>query len=232
MSKSAALKKHLPETTEYQGIHSIMRMLEKHETLYLKPKVNLLGRGIYRLEKNKNGYILTDSKGTKIHCKSNQNLSKVLINRVNSTYLIQQEIIATASTSKVDFRCYMQRGRNGKWQCSAIETRVAKSDSIITNPSGREKVLNAELGMKVFYNLSPEQISNVIKRIESVCTKVLFNIERNKKYHLGEVAFDLILDKNLHIWLLELQVNIAAETKALMSEDNHFVLPAIMPAPF
>ncbi|RNA66713.1 hypothetical protein EBO34_15980 [Alteribacter keqinensis] len=84
--------------------------------------------------------------------------------------------------------------------------------------------------MKVFYNLSPKQISNVIKRIESVCTKVLFNIERNKKYHLGEVAFDLILDKNLHIWLLELQVNIAAETKALMSEDNHFVLPAIMPA--
>lgn len=44
-----------------------------------------------------------------------------------------------------------------------------------------------------------------------IIVKAAIKIYEEKGMHIGDVAADLILDTNLHLWLLELQLNYGAE---------------------
>lgn len=50
-------------------------------------------------------------------------------------------------------------------------------------------------------------------------------------FKLGDVAIDFIIDGNLKVWLLEVQINYAAEIKALRTEDEQAILNKILPTP-
>jgi hypothetical protein len=51
-------------------------------------------------------------------------------------------------------------------------------------------------------------------------------------YLLGDAAVDFILDKSANLYLLEVQINYAAEIKAFRDEDEQRVLPCVLPTPF
>ncbi len=111
-----------------------------------------------------------------------------------------------------------------------METKVAKKGSIITNSINREKIIPGKIALQEEYQLSKIQAEKKIEEITKLCITVLNKMEV-KDFNLADAAVDLIIDKNKKIWLLEVQLNYAAEIKANRGEDEKYILPYILPTP-
>lgn len=118
-----------------------------------------------------------------------------------------------------------------KWKLSGIETKIAKSGSVVSNSKYRARIEPGELAISKYYNLSKEETENKINEITNVCIQVLKRMEK-KGYLLGDAAVDFILDKSANLYLLEVQLDYAAEIKAFREDDEQRVLPFILTTPF
>lgn len=141
MSKQPGIKKHLPKTKEYLDIFSLVKMLKKFDSLYLKPTTLAGGNGILHVEQSEKGYVLSDLIGNQQFIKSKKKLSRVLNEKFvkNKKYIIQQAIPFHHQGNKIDFRVYLQKGQDKNWSFSGMETKVANAGSFITNSKNRKK---------------------------------------------------------------------------------------------
>ncbi len=149
----------------------------------------------------------------------------------NKKYIVQQEIPFNSSGNKIDFRVYFQKDITKNWKYSGMETKVAKKGSIISNSKNRERIIPGATALKEIYQLNKNQMEQKIKEITQLCIEVLKLME-NDRNHIGDAAVDLVIDENNKVWLLEVQLNYAAEIKANRTEDEQLILPKILPTPF
>ncbi|MEL3972107.1 YheC/YheD family protein [Rossellomorea oryzaecorticis] len=234
MSRIPFIREHLPFTRRYKGAASLVQMLTKYESVFLKPASLSRGRGIFHIKKADKGYLLSSSTGEKVLIESIESLEERLHSSImkNSRYIIQQEIPFNHSGKKIDFRLYLQKEETKNWKYSGMETKVAKAGSVISNSSNREKVMPGEAALKEIYLLSEDQVKQKTVEITQLCMKILSVMENDEETHLGDVAFDFILDEKCKVWVLEMQPNYAAERKAKRTMDERRVLPYILPTPF
>lgn len=92
-------------------------------------------------------------------------------------------------------------------------------------------MMDGEKALQQYFQLDSEKIEQLKSMIFELSKKAIVEIEKSG-YKIGETAMDLIIDEDLNIWLLEAQLNFAAEKKLIRSEDEQLVLPTILPAPF
>jgi YheC/D like ATP-grasp len=234
MSKIPYIREHLPFTRRYKGIESLVQILTRYDSVFLKPTSLSRGRGIFHIKKEDKGYIVSSNTGDKFLTESIETLEERLHSSImkNSRYIIQQEIPFNHSGKKIDFRLYLQKDETKNWKYSGMETKVAKVGSVISNSSNREKVLPGEMALKEIYHLSEDQVKQKTVEITQLCMKILSVMENDEETHLGDVAFDFILDNEGKVWVLEMQPNYAAERKANRTIDERQVLPYILPTPF
>ncbi|SDK54498.1 YheC/YheD family endospore coat-associated protein [Natronincola ferrireducens] len=233
LSKDTELIDHLPKTITYTDIEKLFETLKLYNEVYLKPFNKSRGRGILYLKKFKNWYILKDEFSRRLTIKTKIDLEKILQKKLNKNtiYLIQEAIPFQDGNNKVDFRVYIQKDHTKEWKYSGMETKIANKGSIISNSRNREKVIPGERALKEIFHLDVNKVDLIINEIAQLCTKALEIIENNN-YHIGDAAIDLIIDKDLKIWLLEVQLNYARLKKAKRTEDEALILPAILPTPF
>jgi UDP-N-acetylmuramoyl-tripeptide--D-alanyl-D-alanine ligase len=233
MKNVPKLKKYLPITKAFTGVKSLLSIFKKYDSVYLKPVSMAGGNGIIQAKKLDEGFLLTDYNGECFHLKSVQELKTILKEHLlNRTYIMQQEIESFTNTGeKIDFRIYIQKDYSMKWKLSGIETKIAKSGSVVSNSKYRARIEPGELAISKYYNLSKEETENKINEITNVCIQVLKRMEK-QGYLLGDAAVDFILDKSANLYLLEVQIDYAAEIKAFREEDEQRVLPFILSTPF
>ncbi len=234
MSKQPEIIPHLPLTQKYENVNSLLQAFKKFDSVYLKPTTLAGGKGIFHVKSSNEGYVLSDNLGNTFPIKSRQELSLKLKENLeqNRQYIIQQEISCSNNLgNKIDFRVYLQKDYTKKWKYSGMETKVAKTGSIISNSTNRERVIPGETALMEIYGLDENQAKQKIREISRLCIKVLKVMEQNG-YLLGDAAVDLVIDQNHYIWLLEVQLNYCAELKAWRTEDEQQVLPMILPKPF
>lgn len=230
-SKDAEIKNYLPYTELYSDQNSLLEMLKRLSSVYLKPVNRFGGKGILNIEKTKTGYVVRDTSYNKTNFKEAKELFSFLQKKINRKYIIQQEIDAHFPIGKVDFRAYFFKDVKKEWYFAAMETKIAPKDSIITNHKNRKAMMQGETALREIYGFDTDKIEEMKKKIAALCIKTLKTAEING-YHFGEAAIDLVIDVNLNIWLLETQTFFAAEGKANRTEDERRVLPIILPAPF
>jgi UDP-N-acetylmuramoyl-tripeptide--D-alanyl-D-alanine ligase len=233
MRKQPQIKEHLPETKKFNNVKVVVQMLKKYGTVYLKPTTLAGGSGIFHVKKLNKGYLLSDNQGNKSVIQSKAALSVALKNRLieNKQYIVQQEIPFHSLGNKIDFRVYLQKDIKKKWKYSGMETKVAKKGSIISNSKYRERMMPGAIALEEVYKLNHDEMEERIKEISKLCIKVLKRMEHDR-YHIGDAAVDLVIDENNKVWLLEVQLNYAAEIKAKRTEDEQRILPQILPTPF
>lgn len=233
MNKQLQIKKHLPETKRFIDVRSLVQMLKIYGGVYLKPATLAGGNGIFHVKKSSKGYLLSDNESNQVVIKSVTALSITLKNRLvkNKKYIVQQEIPFNSSGNKIDFRAYFQKDITRSWKYSGMETKVAKKGSIISNSKKREKIMPGTIALKEIYQLNGNQVRQKVKEISQLCIEVLKLME-NDRNHLGDAAVDLVIDENNKVWLLEVQLNYAAEIKAKRTEDEQLILPSILATPF
>ncbi|MHB8125017.1 MAG: YheC/YheD family protein [Desulfitobacteriaceae bacterium] len=233
MCKQPQVKKHLPKTKKYLDVKSLVQMLNIYSAVYLKPVSLAGGNGILHVKKSSKGYLLSDNEGKQIVIKSESALAITLKNKLveNKKYIVQQEIPFNSSENKIDFRVYFQKDITKNWKYSGMETKIAKKGSIISNSKNRERIMPGATALKEIYHLNEKKTEQKIKEISQLCIKALKLMENNRN-HFGDAAVDLVIDKSNKVWLLEVQLNYAAEIKAKRTEDEQLILPNILPTPF
>ncbi|MGD9677035.1 MAG: YheC/YheD family protein [Vulcanibacillus sp.] len=232
MSKIPKIKEHLPVTKEYKSISNLTQMLDVYKSVYLKPTTLAGGNGIMLVKKVDTGYILIDQDGELATTNSKKRLSNLIKNKLikNKKYIIQQGITFQYNTNKIDFRVYLQKDKNKRWRYSGMETKIAKEGSIISNSKNRIKIVPGITTLRETYHLTEQQAEHKINEITELAISVLKRME-DYGFSIADIAVDLIIDETLKIWLLEVQINYAAEIKASRSEDEGLILPLILPTP-
>ncbi|MYL54880.1 hypothetical protein GLW08_16215 [Pontibacillus yanchengensis] len=234
LSKRTVLKKHLPETILLKNRSHILNFLKKHKVIYLKPAKLAGGKGIIQLSLIKNQIHFKTYSGNKFVLNNNEDVRKKLKQHMikGKQYIMQRAIESYHKDGeKVDFRVYIQKDYSKKWKYSGMEAKVAENSSVISNSKNRYKVMKGEEALRHYYGMNQKMIQSKILQITDVCKKMLGVVE-GQGYNLGDVAFDLIIDKEGHIWVLEMQIDYAAEIKALRGDDEQEVLPSILSTPF
>lgn len=225
------LESHIPKTMKYVNSKTVLNMVENCTSIYLKPSNKSQGKGIFHLKKNADGYQLTDGSFNTILIKNKKQLDRILKKKLKGSYLIQQEIPSIIAGKKIDFRIYLHKDQNKEWFLSGMESKIAKDGSIISNFINRENMMPGEKALQQYFQLDSEKIEQLKTIIFDLCKKTIVEIEKSG-YKIGETAIDLIIDEELKIWLLEAQLNFAAEKKLSRSDAEQLVLPTILPAPF
>ncbi|UFJ39018.1 YheC/YheD family protein [Brevibacillus humidisoli] len=233
-SKDPLIRKHLPATTRYTGIPSLLRMLNKYKFIYLKPTTMAGGKGIVAIRSisnNRKVWINGNGETWNIESKP-QLLSLIKKYGISSKpYIVQQGIPSDFQIGKVDFRIYIQKDGAGRWNFSGLETKIGKRGSIISNSKNRSKIVPGKVTLRELYGLTDVQIKQKIKQVTQLGATILEKMERQGGL-LGDAAIDFVIDHSLNIHILEVQLNYAAEIKQDRTEDEREVLPSILHTPF
>lgn len=198
------LKPYLPQTRILNDIN-LELLLSTYPEVYMKPANGSLGSGIIKVKTLPSGMLQYVSYGGGRHRGQAENpgdlLKKTREFRQDRSYIVQQGLnLATYKGCNFDLRIIYQKNHQGEWQIGKKFARVAPPGSAVANMArGGEAVPSR----RVFnYLFSKEQIESKNREIKELCYKVATTMERNGDLW-GELGLDLGIEKNGHLWLIE-----------------------------
>lgn len=205
ISSDDEVRQYFPYTEELKDFQQIKNLLIKYPVLYLKPTDGSQGSGIIKIErfKEKNTVQITNRKMSKKNLYNIDFAERYLRKMIRKPYLIQQGIQSEMDGHKVDFRAYLQKNYSGKWNLQGIIARTAKKDSIVTNLRFVEKLLIGDDAFKYTLKVDQATLKDISERIRHTCMLICEEIDK-KLGNYGDVAIDFIIDKELNIWILEI----------------------------
>lgn len=213
LRKDPSVNMHLPYTQTLSDLKSFIAMINHFKTVYLKPTNLSRGRGIYKAERLKLGYLIKDTNNQEKVLFTEQELENFITSLTkNRNYIIQQGVPYMYGKSLVDFRVYMQKDETKNWNCSGIYGRVSKPNRVITNLKHSQEVLTIDLALKRFFRLQKARRLEIQQEMIQVCKSVCTALEE-KNQILADVAIDVVVDNQLKVWVLEVQVSYAADER-------------------
>lgn len=131
--QKANFREHLPETTLFQDMSDVNRMLKVSSLVYLKPINGTGGRGILRIERGSNeaNTVLVQGRDQKRRIITPR---KVHLSRLGSLlqhwkmkdkYLVQKGIQLQLPNGRVhDYRMLVQKNGEGQWELTGCAGRM------------------------------------------------------------------------------------------------------------
>lgn len=196
----------VPQTQIIQNEKTVVDMMNRYATVYVKPTGGYGGRGVLRMT--------STPQGVWVECdrfQGDKKLSTVLSNvdfhrfyeRViaKRAHIVQEQIpLLQVEGANVDFRVVLGRDRQGVWQVVGIVPKVAAKHGVVTNlVAGGNRLSMNEL-KSVLGRARTKDISNQLIRSAKVVSGAL-----SKKYKtFGIVGYDLGVDESGHVWYIEM----------------------------
>lgn len=209
LSKDRLLREHLPYTERYTDISQLRYFLNKYKSAYLKPFRQFKGRGIINVLKKDEGFAVVKNNNRSYHFDDEQSIDDFIKKTAETPLIIQQAVPYKIGDQLLDFRVFLQRNESKDWSFQGSMARISKPGSIITTSQGREDIIGGREALLNIYGLNYDAIDEVEKKMAEIVQKAV-EVYEKRGMHIGDIAADLILDSNLHLWLLELQSNYAS----------------------
>jgi hypothetical protein len=196
------VKKYFPSTERFTDINILKEMLNKFPVVYLKPRLSYKGKGIYMVRK-KDRRILFTSRDQEEFEFENMTSAEAFIEQFVSkkNYLVQKGI-EVPYQQHADFRLFLQKNHKKEWVCQGIVGRFAKKNSIITNTTYLDHFMQGREALQEIFalsNIEAEKLkSEMIQAAIDTC-----KVMDRELGHYGDVAIDMIVDKNKQAWILE-----------------------------
>lgn len=203
-----AVNKYVPESYINPNGPRIKELLERHQFVYLKPTAGSLGNGIFRLTYHpRKGYF----------CRYRQNGRNVLqrysrfpdlLNRINrngrlKNYVVQQGIrLVELDNCPIDFRFHMNKNSSNQWVAAGIGAKRAGRGSVTTHIRNGGKLMTPEAALNRIYG-SSSKAEEMLGKAKQAAIQLAEAIERNGVHNLGELGFDIGIDKRDNIWMFE-----------------------------
>ncbi|WP_077211708.1 YheC/YheD family protein [Bacillus dakarensis] len=213
LSKDPVTTQYLPFTRRLNTADNLIEMLSKYKTVYIKPSNLSKGRGIYQAKQHTDGIILKRGRRKAITAKNFNDLS-AFVEKITSKrrYLIQQAVPYRYGYSLVDFRLYLQKDETLDWNCSGIYCRVSRPRSVVTNLKHCQEIVPFEIGLRKYYGLNYDEVTNIENLMYTISKRICKSLEERGQ-NIADVALDIVIDSQLHIWVLEVQVNYAIDER-------------------
>ncbi|WP_371931916.1 YheC/YheD family protein [Mesobacillus subterraneus] len=126
-------------------------------------------------------------------------MKKVFYKRNLSQMIVQQGISLLRSEKRlIDFRVHTNKDEYGQWQVAAIAAKIAGQGSVTThvNNGGVVKSLDELFEDRTERELCEKNLSEASLLLSSI-------LEKNMEGIIGEIGFDLGIDKSGKVWLFE-----------------------------
>lgn len=201
-----AIAKLLPETYPFVSFSEIERMLGQYGHVYIKPINGSLGLGIHQILYNKeNGYYycrFRNEHGENKLLKYNSLeglMNHVFAGKKLNRMLVQQGIhLIRKEQRPIDFRIHTNKNDNGDWVVTAFAAKVAGAGSVTTHvkSGGAIKTLAEVFPSSEEQKLAETKLSNAALLLSKA-------LEENMEGIIGEIGFDLGLDRKGNVWLFE-----------------------------
>lgn len=195
---------YLPATEKFQNLDTIEHLLSQHQFVYVKPENGSLGSRVIVIRYHREEEIYycryREDGVNKLQKFSSLN---VLMNRVFRKsklhdLIVQQGIsLVRYEHQPVDFRVHTNKDAHGKWHVTVIAAKVAGKGSTTThlNNGGRVKTLG-----EIFESDKAKRIHD---KLSVAALRISEVLDKQLEGHIGEIGFDLGIDKNETVWLFE-----------------------------
>lgn len=205
LEQEATVVNYLPETYPFSSFSAIEAMLSKFGHVYVKPNNGSLGIGVHQIlyDKKQDSYFCRyrDREGINRLRKfsSLESLFKNIFSRRSlENMLIQQGIhLLKTDGRSLDFRVHTNKDDQGLWHVTAIAAKVAGPGSVTTHvrSGGAIKTLS-----EIF---PPEERVLYSEKLTAASLLLSEALEKNMEGIIGEIGFDLGIDKDGNVWLFE-----------------------------
>jgi glutathione synthase/RimK-type ligase-like ATP-grasp enzyme len=179
--------------------------MNKYQNVYVKPNVGSQGKGIYKIIREDERYILR-STGLREKTLELSALYQKLNARAKKKMIIQEGItLENVEGRPYDIRAMVQRKPNGKWTCTGIFTKVGKPNKIVTNYHQGGKLASLDIVFDKM-NLSNDEKELRKQNLHDVALDVakLLNLRRSGMFEMG---IDFAYDREGNVWILEVNSN-------------------------
>ncbi|WP_458414437.1 YheC/YheD family protein [Schinkia sp. CFF1] len=196
---------YLPVTVVNPTMESIRDFLDQYQSIYIKPINGSLGLGIHQIIKatDEEGLYCRFRKEDQNYLRKYKSLESLLRNQFNKEilegYIVQQGIALIRVDDKpFDFRIHTNKDEAGTWKMSAIAAKIAGVGSVTTHlgSGGSVKTIDEIKKLVPIPDNAAEKLEQAVLTMSEILEKEIAGT-------LGEIGFDLGVDKNGQIWLFE-----------------------------
>lgn len=220
LSQNENIKSYLPITAVLEdNPKQLNQWVNQYSAVYLKPFLGNKGKGIVKVTLahpySFSSYSVryrADSQNFERTLPAILPIRDLLVSVMGKQpYLVQQAIDILLKKDQVsDFRVHLQKKDDGQWHLTGLSGRQGDVGSIVTN------LYNG--GKRIHFStfLQDDSLSKAerFEEINTLCLNTAFILEQHYGL-LGELGFDLCLDQENQLWLLEVN---ALPGKVLFTE--------------
>lgn len=207
LKKNISTAAFIPETALY-NTRNLKYFLGKYGTLYLKPIANSRGKGILKLGKGEAGSYYVHH-ANKAYSDRQPNLSQAHLKMKHyglkpMRYLVQKAIpLATFKGRPFDLRAQVQKDAQGNWILTGVGARVAAPNRIVTHVPNGGTAKAYDVVVNEAFKEQELAKDDINKQLHYIATAVPEVLERDLKLNLAILSFDIGIDKNGKLWLIE-----------------------------
>ncbi|MBM6618221.1 YheC/YheD family protein [Bacillus suaedaesalsae] len=201
LNKHSNILKYFPETKQFNNEQVLAYMLNKYSSVYFKPINGTYGHGICKIERVSKGYQLIKRSSEIEEIQTFKELFNYLESKVKKgSYIIQQDVAFQKQGKNIDFRMMVQKNQKRKWNCNAFIARFGEKKKIYTNdPSD---VQDGYMALQSMFQLTDEELRWKEQEICSICKDIGKTFDQYG--HYADLGIDLTVDKNMNVWILEI----------------------------
>lgn len=203
--ESTLLKPYLLPTEQVKNEQQFIKFLYKHGSIMLKPINGWGGRGIIRVTRDKEQFIVQRNDVASLRLPVSQLSSYLRKVLRNGRHLMQKWIdIRNKNGNVYDIRVLVQKNGEGNWQTTGMAVREAKKDKITSNIKSGGRAYDVDGYMsKEFGKDKGEALT---KSIAEVGDHIPEFVEKSYQSRLSELGIDLAVDASGRLWLLEINI--------------------------
>ncbi len=217
LSKDERFSPYLPKTRFISNTRDITEMLRKYSLIYLKPINGTGGRGILQIERLRDGMVQVRGREQSRRIISPRQLKLEHLphylnrwNVNNSNYIAQQGIRLKLHNGRVhDYRMLIQKNGKGEWKMTGCAGRIGAPGSITSNLHGGGVAVSMDTLLKGWIK-DDAKIPQIRAEAETFGINAAAYLELCYD-SLCELAFDIAIDRNGHIWMIEVNPKPARE---------------------
>lgn len=200
-----SVEEFLPETYPFTSFSMIETMLSQYGQVYMKPQNGSLGLGVHQiiLDKVQDNYYCRYQDRTGVNRLRKFSTLEKLFESVFrgqnlKAMLVQQGIqLLKADSRPVDFRIHTNKDELGDWHVTAMAAKLAGRGSVTTHLRSGGEIRTVEEA------LPHDQCSLYTENLTKAALLLSKALEQNMEGIIGEIGFDMGIDRNGRVWLFE-----------------------------
>ncbi|GIP47126.1 Endospore coat-associated protein YheD [compost metagenome] len=208
LEKDTSVVRYVPESIMSPTPEQIKEMLDRHSLVYYKPNSGSLGNGIYRLSYiPRSGYYARYRKNGRnalLRFSSFASLMRTLQARHGRAlrgYVAQQGIrLIEIDSCPIDFRFHMHKNGRNQWVVVGIGAKKAGKGSVTTHLKNGGSLLTPDQALSRAFGARADE---VLRNAKSVAITLAEAIESHQQHLIGEIGFDIGIDREEKIWMFE-----------------------------